>query len=167
MARTKLDMMALPRIVYALRLSIASMGMVLNQVGHEFQRGIRQHTPRGSGKLFYKCKVISHNATPWTGRVKVGWQRKDFARKKFYAVFIGEGTGIRGGKIGSLIRPTKSKAKVPMIRYQYKGKWVSMKSTKGIKPRKMLEKGYKEAMPAVSIMLLRTFYHSMQVYKNA
>lgn len=166
MAITKVDMVALPRIAFALRLSMASMGLVLKQVGSVFKDGIRRHTPRRSGKLFYKCKVIKVTSTPYTGKVSVGWLRKDFARKKFYAVYLGEGTGLYGTKTPRLIT-SKKKNRVPLIRYQYKGKWVSMKSIKGIKPRHMLEKGYQEAKGEAGVLLMRTFYHTMRVQKHA
>lgn len=164
MGVAKIDIMVLPRIAHALELSMASLGMVLGQVGSEFKNGIRKHTPRSSGKLFYKCKVIKVRTTPYTGRVSVGWLRKDFQRKKFYAVFIGEGTGIYGKPPYKVI--TSNKGKKPLMRYEYKGKWVSMKSVKGIRPRHMLEKGYKEALPTAGALLMRTFYHTMRVQKR-
>lgn len=143
MAVTKIDMMMLPRIAHALELSMASMGTVLRLVGREFVYGIRAHTPKASGKLQYLCKVIKWSSTPYMGKVSVGWLRKDFKRSKFYAPFLGEGTGIYSTKSPKPIT-AKRKSKVPMIRYEYKGKWVSMKSIKVSSLERCLRKGIKK-----------------------
>lgn len=166
MAKTVLDFRLLPRVQFALDLSISTLMLGLKSVGEELKAGIREHTPRGSGKLWYKCKVIRVVHTAYTGKVRVGWLRKDFERKKFYAIFVGEGTGLYSSGTPKEIAPVK-KAKRPLIRYQYKGRWVSSKTVKGQRPKHMLEKGYKTALPHIYAYMTRTFYRTMRVSKIA
>jgi hypothetical protein len=131
------------------------------------REGIRKHTPKRSWFMYGKCKVISMRMTRFTGRVRVGWQRRDFPRAKFYAVWIGEGTGLYGEGHKRIAGKTMKKGRQRFIRYQYNGKWVSMKSTKGIQPRKMLEKGYQSSIDDVMLLTSRTTFNFFRVAKRA
>lgn len=119
--------------------------------GWILQQAIRQHTPRRSGRMWLRCKVLGARFARG-GRIKVlvGWLRRDFPRGKFYPLFLGEGTGIYGREKRVIVAKKKIGRKAiqtPVIRYQYKGSWITVKSIRGIKPRKMLEKGYRTARP--------------------
>lgn len=134
--------------------------------GWILQQAIRQHTPRRSGYMWLRCKVLGARFIRG-GRVKVlvGWLRRDFPRGKFYPLFLGEGTGVYGRERRRIVAKKKVRRKViqtPVLRYQYQGSWVTVKSTQGIKPRKMLEKGYRTARPQLIRALSMTATMAMR-----
>jgi len=134
--------------------------------GWILQQAIRQHTPRRSGYMWLRCKVLGARFVRG-GRVKVlvGWLRRDFPRGKFYPLFLGEGTGIYGRERRTIVAKKKVGRKVvqsPVIRYQYRGSWVTVKSVQGVKPRKMLEKGYRTAKPQLIRALSMTATSAMR-----
>lgn len=134
--------------------------------GWILQQAIRQHTPRKSGYMWLRCKVLGARIVRG-GRIKVlvGWLRGDFPRGKFYPLFVGEGTGIHGSQKRRIVAKKKIGRKVvqtPTLRYQYRGGWVTVSSTQGIKPRKMLEKGYRTARPQLLRALSMTATMAMR-----
>lgn len=127
---------------------------------------IRKHTPKRTWFMYSKCKVISMRVTKNTGRVRVGWKKSDFPRGKFYAVWVGEGTGLHGAAHRRITGKSK-KNKTHVLRYQHPGGWATMKSIKGIQPRRMLEKGYKSSIDDIMLLMSRTTFGFFRVEKRA
>lgn len=160
------DVPPLPDAGRMFKLGVDAIFSMMRIIGSEFRDGIRHYTPRREWLLYRKCKVVSHRQTAWTARVRIGWVKGDFPRGKFYAVWVGEGTGIHvpGGK---KIVARKRENRIPVIRYRYGGGWATLKSVRGQKPQKMLERGYAKAVPEVLFLMSRTMFRTMRVYKHA
>jgi hypothetical protein len=134
-------------------------------VGGFIRDSIRKHTPKRTWFMYSKCKIISLRMMKFTGRVRVGWKKSDFPRGKFYAVWVGEGTGIHGSLRRRITGKFKG-GKKGVLRYQHPGGWASMKSIKGIQPRRMLEKGYKSSIPDIMTLMSRTAFNFFRVEKR-
>lgn len=151
------------------RFDTLPMTMIANIkfMGDIIRDNIRQHTPKRTWYMYGRCKVISTRVTRYTGRVRVGWKKSDFPRGKFYAVWVGEGTGVHGDRHRRITSKKAKKGKKPFIRYQYKGDWVTKKSTEGIKPREMLELGYGSSVAEIMQLASRTAFTFFRVSKRA
>lgn len=167
MAKELLGVHKIPPIAPNFGLLPGMLALNVKVMGGFIREGIREHTPKRSWLMHGKCKIISMRMTKFTGRVRVGWQKRDFPRGKFYAVWVGEGTGIYGDRHQRIVGKRAKGGRQPMIRYPYAGKWVSMKSTKGIKPRKMLEKGYASSIDDIMRLMTKTTFSFFAVTKRA
>jgi hypothetical protein len=157
----------IPPLGLAFKLMEADILMSISISGRIIRDGIRAYTPTRTWNAWRKCKVIKTFATTHSARATVGWQRKDFEPGKFYPLFIGEGTGIYGPNRKAILAKAKKNVRVPLMRYQYNGRWVSSHSVRGIRPRRMLEKGYEKALPELFLMFGRTAFSYLRLYKYA
>lgn len=141
------------------------LALNIKVAGGEILQNIRKNTPKRTWLMYSKCKIISMRMTKFTGRVRVGWKKSDFPRGKFYAVWVGEGTGVHASSGSRKVITAKRKK---FLRYEYSsGKWATMKSVKGIKPRLMLEKGYLDSIDDIMTLMSRTTFGFFRVEKRA
>lgn len=166
MAKIMMTSMAVPNVAFRFRLATTALASSVGIMGRSIRDGLRKYTPKRTWHMYRTCGILKQYNTLVVGRVTVGWRRVDFDRDKFYPYFVGEGTGAQkpGGKPIVAKRSTPEKKR--LIRYQYQGNWVSMSSVKGIKPKKILEQGYKEAIPEILLLCSRTAFDFVSVYKR-
>jgi len=167
MAKEILGVHKVPPILPRFDLLPGILALNVKVMGGLIREGIRKHTPKRSWLMHGRCKIISMRMTRFTGRIRVGWQKRDFPRGKFYAVWVGEGTGLYGSAHKRIMGKKAAKGRQPMIRYPYSGRWVTMKSIKGMKPRNMLEKGYESSIDDVMLLVSRTVFSFFTVAKHA
>ena len=165
MARILISETFIPNLGFAFKLGEEALFMSIGVAGKILRQSIRRLTPKRTGFMYRSCDVFGKRVFPHRATVKVGWLRRDFPRGKFYAHFVSEGTGIYGGSHRKII-PKKTKRSTS-IRYQYHGRWVSMKSTKGIKPRKLIDRGYAEVKDEIAVLFSKTMFSYLRVYKHA
>lgn len=167
MPSKQLGVHSIPRILPTLELLPTVLTLNVKVAGSVIRDNIRKHTPKRTWFMYGRCKIISLHMTKFTGRVRVGWQKRDFPRGKFYAVWVGEGTGIWGEGHKQITGKKSTTGRTPVLRYQYSGGWSTKKSIKGIQPRKMLEKGYQSSIGEVMFLMSRTTFNFFKVSKRA